>query len=127
MALDLVLVEYDLHRYALHNFDVIAGGVFGREQAEARTAGASDGIDMPLVGLAVRIHRDVSRQTWLHLLELRLLEVRRDPEVAFAERNNLHHLLAGLHVLTDLNGAVADDSADRRHDFRVRKVEFRLL
>src|ERR1035441_8591610 len=77
MALGRVFVEHDLHRNALHHFDVVAGGVFGGEQAEARTAGASDGIDMPLVGLAVGIHRDVSRQTGFHLPELRLLEVRR--------------------------------------------------
>src|ERR1035437_7413725 len=113
MSLGLVflLVEHNLHRYALHYFDVVAGSVFGWQQAEARAAGAGGGIDMSLVGLAVRIHHDVYRQAGLDVFKLRLLEIRRDPEVRLIERNDLHHLLAGLHVLTGLDGAVADHSA----------------
>src|SRR6266446_3707373 len=62
MSLVLARLEHDLHRYALHNFDVVAGGVFRWQQAEARSTGAGDGIDMPFVGLAGRIDRDLSRQ-----------------------------------------------------------------
>ena len=42
------------------------------------------------------------------LAQLRLLEVGGDPEVV--ERDDLHHLLTDLHVLTDFHRAVADDS-----------------
>src|SRR5258708_37729757 len=70
-------LEHDLHRYTLHNFDVVAGGIFRWQQAEARSTGAGDGIDMPFVGLASSIDRDLSRQPGLHLLKLRLFEVRR--------------------------------------------------
>src|ERR1700687_713372 len=82
---------------------------------------------MPLVGLAVRIHHDLTRQARLDVLKLRLLEVRRDPEVANIERDDLHHLLAGLHVLSNLDSAVADDSADWRNLLRVLEVQLSLV
>src|SRR3982074_1916303 len=34
VSLVLARLEHNLHRYALHNFDVVAGGVFRRQQAE---------------------------------------------------------------------------------------------
>src|SRR5450759_5881543 len=89
MSLYLALVEHDLHGYALHHFDVVAGSVFGRQQAETRAAGAGGGIDMSLVGLAVRIDGDVGRLARPDVLKLRLLEIRRDPEIRHIERNDL--------------------------------------
>src|SRR5580658_7944975 len=127
MVLDLALVEHDLHRNALHDFHVVAGGVFGRQQAEALSAGAGHGINVPLVGLAGRIDLNLSRLSRLHLGKLRLLEVCRDPDIRFIERDDLHHLLPGLHILTDLDGAVADRPADRRNHLGVLKVEFSLV
>src|SRR5260370_17878285 len=62
MPLVLARLEHDLHRYALHNFALVPARAFGWQQAEARSAGAGDGIDMPLVSLASRIDRDLSRQ-----------------------------------------------------------------
>src|ERR1700687_6246551 len=127
MALGLALVEHDLHRYALHDFDVVARGVFGWQQAEARTTGAGDGIDMSLVDFAVRIHRDLRRQTGPHTPKLRLLKVSRDPDVLPIERDDLHHLLARLHILTHLDGAVADGSTDRRNHFGVQEGPLSLV
>ena len=82
---------------------------------------------MPFVSLAGRIDRDLSRQPRLHLLKLRLFEVSCDPQVRVIERNHLHHFLPGLHVLTNLDGAVADGSADRRDHFRVQKIQLSLV
>src|SRR5260370_27625976 len=113
MPLVLARLEHDLHRYALYNFDVVAGRVFGWQQAEARSTGAGDGIDMPLVSLAGRIDSDLSRQPRLHLLKLRLFEVSCDPQVRVIARNHLHPFLPRLPVLTNLDGPVSDGSADR--------------
>src|ERR1700675_4829205 len=127
MPLVLARLEHDLHRYALHNFDVVAGSVFGWQQAEARSTSAGDRIDMPFVGLASRIDRDLSRQPRLHLLELRLFEVSRNPQVRVIKRDYLHHFLPGLHVLTNLDGAVADGSADGSSHLGVHEVKFSLV
>src|SRR6202795_5156507 len=127
MPLVLARLEHDLHRYALHDLDVVAGGVFGRQQAEARSTGAGDRIDMPFVGLASRLDRDLRRQPRLHLLKLRLFEVSRNPQVRVIERDYLHHFLPGLHVLTNLDGAVADGSADGSSHLGVHEVKFSLV
>src|SRR5580704_149810 len=119
MSLGLALVEHNLHRNALHHFDVVAGGILGRQQAEARSAGSGNGIDMPLISLAGRIDGNVSRQTRFHVPKLRLLKVSCDPKITLPEQNDLHHLLAGLHVLTNLDSAIAHGSADRRNHFQV--------
>ena len=39
-------VEHDLHRHALHDLHVIAGGVLRRQDAEGLARAALDGIDM---------------------------------------------------------------------------------
>ena len=46
--------------------------------------------------------------------ELRLLEIGVDIDVV--ERHQARQPLAGLHVVADLHGAVADDAVDRRAD-----------
>ena len=51
-------VEDDLHRDALHHLDEVAGGVFRRQQAQARAGGAGDGIDVAVDRLAVHIDLD---------------------------------------------------------------------
>ena len=40
------LVEHDLDRHALHHLDEVAGGVFGRQQAEGRAAAGLDAVDV---------------------------------------------------------------------------------
>ncbi len=47
--------------------------------------------------------------------------------IAFIQRNDFHHFLAGGHVLTDLHGAVADNPTDRRNHLRVLQIQFRLI
>ena len=42
------LVEHDLDRYALHDLDVIAGRVFGRQQAERGAAAGLDAVDVTM-------------------------------------------------------------------------------
>src|SRR5208282_798957 len=112
---------------ALHHFDVVAGGVFWRQQAEALSTSAGDGINMTFVGFAGGIDFDLCPLARLHLAQLCLLEVCRDPDVLFIERDDHHHHLPGLHVLTDLHSAIADRSADWRNHFGVLEIQFRLI
>src|SRR6185295_12840217 len=52
-----LLVEDDLHRHALHNFDIIAGSVFRRQHAEARAGAGLYAVDMAFEDRArIRIH-----------------------------------------------------------------------
>src|SRR5262245_58995896 len=52
-------VEHDLHRNALHDLHEIPGGVFRRQQAEARAGGRRDAVHVAVEGLAsVRVHLD---------------------------------------------------------------------
>src|SRR5439155_370935 len=43
----LALVEHDLYGHALDNFYIVAGGVFRRQQAEARARRGGDALDAP--------------------------------------------------------------------------------
>ena len=120
-------IEDNLHRDALHDLDVITGGIFGRQQTEARAARSRDRIDVTLVGFVGRIHVNVDPQAGLHLAKLRFLEIRGYPEIFFIERNDAHHLLPHLHVLPYFDRAVADRSADRRNHLGVLEIQFRLV
>src|SRR5512139_1711046 len=45
----LSFLEHDLHRDPLHDLHVVAGGVFGRQQAEPRPGRGRDAVHVPLV------------------------------------------------------------------------------
>jgi len=60
-----------------------------------------------------------------HVFELSFFEVRRDPDVF--QRDHLHQLLAGLHILANFYGTVANHAADWRNDFRICQVELSLF
>ena len=61
----------------------------------------------------------------LHLGQLGFLEVGGHPD--FAQRNDGHQVLPGADVLSDLHGALADDSVDRSDDGGVAEIELRLV
>src|SRR6516225_11050385 len=58
----LARIENDLYRNPLHDFDVVASGILGRQGAEQWTGGAGNAVDVAPVGTAARVHRE------LHLL-----------------------------------------------------------
>src|ERR1700722_19850610 len=104
-------LKHNLYRDALHDFHVIAGGVFGRQQAEAGAAGAGDAINFAFIFAAGGVYLDVDLLTDFHLAMLRLFKVRGNPYVN--ERNDHHYLLSGSDILSDLGGAIADHAIDR--------------
>ena len=115
----LAWFENDLYRDALHYFHVIARGIFGRQQASARAAGAGDAVHVAFVGAAVGVHLDFSGLAGAHVFQLRFLVIGGDPD--FVERDDGEQLLAGLHVHSDF-GVFADHAVHRRDDFRVLKI-----
>src|SRR5439155_21779618 len=75
-------LEHDLHRHALDNLHVVPSRVLARQQAEPRAGGRRNAVDVTLELLAaVRIHLDGGPLAGPHGGELRLLEVRGDPDV----------------------------------------------
>ena len=71
----------DLDGHALDDFHKIAARVIGRQQTERRAGRRRNAVDVSRVRAIVGIDRDTRRLSGPHTLELRLLEIRRDPDV----------------------------------------------
>ena len=123
----LPLFKEDLYGNALHNLDIVAGGILRRKEAVARPAGAGDAVDVPVVLSAVRIYEDLYVLAGAHIGHLRLFEVGGYPNVLAVQRDNGHELLARRHILAGLDGPLSDDAVDRRHNRSVLEVELSLL
>ena len=101
------LVEGNLHRHALHHFHIIAGGVFGRQQAERVAAAGLNAVDAarkPLRPPNASI-RMLDGLIDAHIGQLRFLEIGGDPDV---ERHHDHDRLPGC-------GQCADGRRQFRH------------
>ena len=61
----------------------------------------------------------------LHFAQLVFFEVGRDPDVV--EVDDLHQLLSGRNILSDFDGAIADDPAHWRDNFCVLQIELGLV
>src|SRR3954452_7761694 len=109
----------------MHHLDVVAGGVLRREETEARTSGAPDRVDMAIEVGAVGINCALGFLTRMHLLELRFLEVRCDPEVV--EVDDRDEGLSGLYDLAGLNSAFAHDAGEGRTNSGVLQIELCLF
>ncbi len=123
MVLVLVGLEDNFYGYALHYLHVIARSIFRRQQTESCTGGAGNALHMTVVFARKGIHGNRGALSGMHVCELRLLEIRRDPDIV--ERNNGEQCLARLDVLSDLHVFV-HDSADRRHNRAVLQIKLRL-
>jgi hypothetical protein len=114
MARQLLRVECDAHRHALHDLDPVAGRVLRRHGGK-RAAGtgflAGHAAVKHDVG-AVHVRRHGHRLADAHVLQLRLFQVGRDPHLV--ERNDRHQRRALRHALADLHIAPGDDAAHRR-------------
>ena len=76
-------VEDDFYRYALDDFDKIAGGIFRRQKTEDRT-----GSGLQTIHAAFEFHPrisvdlDINRLPYPHFIYLGFLEIRDDPDSA---------------------------------------------
>ncbi|CDX51685.1 hypothetical protein MPL1032_140030 [Mesorhizobium plurifarium] len=103
----------------MHHLDEIAGGVFGRQQAERRAAAGLDAVDMAMEGLfRIGVYGDVDGLARPHQVELRLLEIGFHPDVVGHEH---HQHLAGLRVGAFRRRDVGGMAGDRRRDGRARE------
>src|SRR5271156_6293012 len=121
----LARVEANSHRQSLHDLDVIAGGVFGRQQAVEFTSRARQPFDIALVNTfgGVDVNRD--RLAAVHPAQLCLAKISGDPDVA--ERNHSEQLLAWLHALSYLYRLVIDYSGGGRDDVCITQVKLGLI
>jgi hypothetical protein len=116
-------VEHDLHGHALHDLHEVAGGVLGRQQAEARSGRGGNAVDLAVellaaVGIDVHLHPLADA----HVLELRLLEVR-----VIQTCSSGMSVISGWPGLNDLAGLdrlAAHDALDRRLQRGVFEVQF---
>src|SRR5437867_486005 len=88
----------DFYGDPLHDFDVVARGIFRRKQAEKRTGRSADAVDVARVAASIGIGIEHHRLTRPDVPKLRLLEISGDPHVL--ERNHGQQLLAGLYIHT---------------------------
>src|SRR5215208_3400818 len=119
-------IETDADRNALHDLHVVARRVVGWQQAESRARCRGQTLNLSierLITVGISTNRDGLART--DMLDLRLLEVRGDPYAL--ERNQRHHRLPGLNLLTDFHGLLADGAFRWRLDCRVIEIQFGLL
>src|SRR5579859_3316903 len=111
------------HRNALYDFYVITAGILRWQQAEARASGAAERIDVAAIVAPGSVRPKGHALSGLHLLQLRLFEIGRDPDVV--DRNDGQQLLARLNALAGFHGLASNDPAYRRDDLCVAKIELR--
>jgi hypothetical protein len=120
----LARFENDLYGNPLHNSYVVAGGILRGMQAEERARCPRYAVHVTLESPAGRVHMNLGLLSDPHVLELRLLEVGRDPN--FIERHNSNELLPRLNVQPDNDGFIHFTS-DRSEGFRVLEVQLGLF
>src|SRR5690349_5066546 len=101
----LILIESDAHREALHHLHVIPAGVFRRQQAGDGSGGSGEAFDVAAEILTVGIDANGDLLAGMNPAQLRFFEIRRDPHIV--DLGDQKKLLAWLHVVTDLDIALA--------------------
>src|ERR1041385_1369270 len=71
----LTLIKSDTHRNSLHYFYVIAGSVFRRQEAKARSGCATYGLNCSVVFLTISINLDFDWLSNFHVTQLRFFKV----------------------------------------------------
>jgi hypothetical protein len=106
----VTVIEDDLHWQALHDLDVVAGGVFGRQQAERRSAAGLDAVDPARkVAAAEGVNPDIDGLPDAHGGKLCFLEVGGDPHI---QRHHDHDRLPGSRERADRRGQLGHASVD---------------
>ena len=119
------VIEDDLDRQALHDLDVVAGGVLGRQHAECGAGAALETVDLAVEGdRRHRVDNKINVLPRAYVGQLGLLEVRRHPAVVLHQGEQR---LARIDVVAGADGAMGDDTSLRRHDRAVGELQFRRL
>ena len=118
----LIGFEAQAHRDALHHLDVVAGGVFRRQDAGDGAGAAADVLDVAFKIQLQRVHVNAGRLARLDIVHLRLFEVGRHPDVA--DLGDHQQLLAGVDALADLGRSLQNNARGRRDDLRIAELQF---
>src|SRR5258706_1693944 len=121
----LILIEPNSHRDPLQYFHVVSGRVLWRKQTEKRTGRAWKTLHFPLVVASESVDANCHRLATPHPFELRLFEVRGDPDVV--QWNNDEQALSRLDAVTELNRFPSNHAADGSVDLRVAEIELRAV
>ena len=115
-------VDDDLDRHAADDLHEVAGGIFGGEGGEAGAATILDAVHVA-AQFQVRIGIDIHRHllAGAHVSELSFLEVRGDPDL---RRDDVEHLLSGLHEGAEIDVPARDLAVLRRPEIGVGQVDF---
>src|ERR1051325_8197581 len=97
----LTLIKSDTHRNSLHYFYVIAGSVFRRQEAKARSGCATYGLNCSVVFLTISINLDFDWLSNFHVTQLRFFKVGGRPDVI--EVHDGKKRLAGLQGFSRVN------------------------
>ena len=92
-------IKINPYRHALHDFNVVPGGVFRRQQTEDRARAPTHTRYPSFPRATVCIEFDLNGLSRSHMGQLRFFEVRGDPNIV--ERNNLYQLLSDADVLAN--------------------------
>lgn len=104
---------------------VVAGGVFGGQQAVAVAARAGQVLDVAAIVAPESVDANGHLLTGSHPRQLSLLEVGSDPDVV--RLHNHHQGLTGLDPLTDFDRFPPDDPGRGRIDLGVTEIQKRLV
>src|ERR1700691_1773344 len=120
MACVLSGVEPNPHRQSLHNLDVVAGGVFWRQQALHFAGRPRHAFDVARVVASESVDVNGYRLAAMHSAQLRLAKISSNHDVV--KGLDREQLLSWLQALADFNGLVADDSSGRGDYVRITQV-----
>ncbi|MNN68853.1 hypothetical protein D3C81_1845920 [compost metagenome] len=109
----LLGVDVDSHRYALHDLDPVAGGVLRRQQGKGAAGTGAEAVDGAAVldAAAVQVGFDLDRLANAHIAQLGFLEVGVDPQLI--QRNHRHQRGTRLHALAELYRTLGHVTGDR--------------
>ena len=113
------LLKNYFDRNSLHDFHVIAGGIFGWKQTERRAGCARDAVHVTVQASPSGINMDFGFLPNSHAPELRLFEIGGDPD--FIQGNDGEELLPGLDIHSDHHRLI-HFAGDRGNNFRVLQV-----
>src|ERR1700723_3510171 len=117
-------IENDFYGDALNDFHVVAGCVFGWQQAEDGSRCSGNAVDMTVVRAAVRVEVNRRFLAYAHVFELGLFEIRGDPYLI--QRNHSEELFAGVDIQPDDN-LLRDFAGYRRQYSGVSQIQLRLF
>ena len=121
-----VLFKDDLDRYPLHHLDIVAGGVFRRQQRESGPGPGHHALDAPRKGaVGESIDLQLHRLTGTHVGDLGLLEVGHHP--GLFHRHHRQQRLSGTDVVADLHRLARHPTVGQGKNLRIGQIEPRLV